>query len=112
MLVVTPAIFLHLLSRGFVRMGEISLIVFDECHHTRKDHPYNQIMRDFYHAPDAHTSSATVETIGVQRPGRPKIFGMTASPVHMKVHSVRMRLRTQPVTRSSTNHHAWWRVDK
>lgn len=42
-------------------------MVFDECHHTRKNHPYNGIMREYLQVSD------------VSR--RPKIFGMTASPI-------------------------------
>jgi endoribonuclease Dicer len=41
-------------------------MIFDECHHARKNHPYNGIMREYFRAP----SNA-----------RPKIFGMTASPI-------------------------------
>lgn len=42
-------------------------MVFDECHHTRKNHPYNCILREYF---QVHPSSQ-----------RPKIFGMTASPI-------------------------------
>ena len=42
-------------------------MVFDECHHTRKNHPYNCILREYF---QVHPSSL-----------RPKIFGMTASPI-------------------------------
>ena len=45
---------------------QVSLIVFDECHHCRKNHAYNAIMREYYQIPP---------------PFRPKIFGMTASPI-------------------------------
>lgn len=38
-------------------------MIFDECHHARKNHPYNGIMREYFQVKD-----------------RPKIFGMTASP--------------------------------
>ena len=42
-------------------------MVFDECHHTRKNHPYNCILREYF---QVHPPSL-----------RPKIFGMTASPI-------------------------------
>lgn len=42
-------------------------MVFDECHHARKNHPYNGILRECF---QTHPSSR-----------RPKIFGMTASPI-------------------------------
>ena len=45
---------------------QISLLVFDECHHTRKNHAYNGIMREYF-------QSAVDD--------RPKVFGMTASPI-------------------------------
>lgn len=41
-------------------------MIFDECHHCRKNHAYNGIMREYYQAQPGH---------------RPKIFGMTASPI-------------------------------
>ena len=41
-------------------------MIFDECHHARKNHPYNGILREYFH---------------VEPSLRPKIFGMTASPV-------------------------------
>ena len=40
-------------------------MVFDECHHAINDHPYNVIMRD-HHLPCLE---------------RPKVFGMTDSPI-------------------------------
>lgn len=40
--------------------------MFDECHHCRKNHAYNAIMREYYQ---------------VGPSDRPKIFGMTASPI-------------------------------
>jgi len=41
-------------------------MIFDECHHARKNHPYNGILREYFE---------------VEPPLRPKVFGMTASPV-------------------------------
>ncbi|KAF7323232.1 hypothetical protein HMN09_00103900 [Mycena chlorophos] len=44
----------------------ISLLVFDEAHNCQKNHPYAVIMREYFQLPSE---------------SRPKIFGMTASPV-------------------------------
>jgi endoribonuclease Dicer len=41
-------------------------MIFDECHHARKNHPYNGIMREYKETPLTD---------------RPKVFGMTASPI-------------------------------
>lgn len=43
--VMTPQVLWNMLQHGFVRMGKIALICFDECHHARKNHPYNRIMQ-------------------------------------------------------------------
>jgi hypothetical protein len=69
-LVMTAQIFLDLLTHGFVRIEQVSLLVLDECHHAKKRHPYSVIMSDFY-------KRAAVAD-------RPKIFGTTASPVDTK----------------------------
>ncbi|KAG0261648.1 Anaphase-promoting complex subunit 1 [Mortierella polycephala] len=63
--VLTAQILLNVLRHGKVNMDRINLLVFDECHHTGKNHPFCCIMREFY-----HTSNSQ----------RPKVFGMTASP--------------------------------
>ncbi|RGB34312.1 hypothetical protein C1646_653906 [Rhizophagus diaphanus] len=74
-LVMTAQIFLNILRHGFISLSQVNLLVFDECHHTSKKHPYNLIMREFYdRCPEEN---------------RPKIFGMTASPVNTRsaIHS-------------------------
>nr|AUH15439.1 dicer-like 3 protein [Dimocarpus longan] len=67
-LVMTPQILLDALKKAFVRLEMICFIVFDECHHATGNHPYTKIMQDFYHKSNI----------------KPKIFGMTASPVVRK----------------------------
>lgn len=68
--------FYDLLMHGFIKMEEINLIIFDECHHTDQDHLYNLIMRDFFYhkfqpgSPDCK---------------RPHIIGLTASPIKQKI---------------------------
>lgn len=67
-LVMTAQIFLDNLRHAYIKMNDVSLIVFDEAHHARKNQPYNCIMKEFY-----------FQTPCLQRP---KILGLTASPVH------------------------------
>jgi endoribonuclease Dicer len=38
--VMTADVLYNCLSRGFIQMNEINLLVFDEAHHTKKNHPY------------------------------------------------------------------------
>ena len=72
-LVVTPQIFLNNLRRGYFSLKEYSMIVFDECHHTNEDHPYNLIMQEFYFQ---KKNSKKIEDKEL-----PYIIGMTASPL-------------------------------
>ncbi|KAG0092235.1 Dicer-like protein 1 [Podila epicladia] len=67
--VLTAQILLDVLRHGYWHMRRISLLVFDECHHARKDHPFCFIMNEFYH-------NKLTQDFAQQ----PKIFGMTASP--------------------------------
>ncbi|KAF8191429.1 hypothetical protein K438DRAFT_1675400 [Mycena galopus ATCC 62051] len=66
--VMTPQIFLNLITHSLWAIDKVALMIFDECHHARKNHPYNGIMREYF------------EIVSPQL--RPKIFGMTASPVY------------------------------
>ncbi|KAJ3178296.1 Dicer-like protein 1 [Geranomyces variabilis] len=72
-MVMTADIFKLLLNRGYFTMEDVSLVIFDEAHHARKNHSYNQIMSLHY------TRCAENQ--------RPKIFGMTASPTFAKEDS-------------------------
>ncbi|KAG5723949.1 Dicer-like protein 1 [Termitomyces sp. T112] len=65
--VMTAQIFLNILTHAIWSIDRVSLMIFDECHHTRKNHPYNGIMREYFQTPATAC--------------RPKIFGMTASPI-------------------------------
>ncbi|KAL5528914.1 hypothetical protein ACEPAG_4888 [Sanghuangporus baumii] len=65
MTAITAQIFKDILVHGYWTMDRVSLLIFDECHHAQKNHPYRMIMSDFY---------ASCRE-------KPKVFGMTASPV-------------------------------
>nr|XP_027084395.1 endoribonuclease Dicer homolog 3-like [Coffea arabica] len=68
-LVMTPQILLDALRKAFMSLDVVCLMILDECHHATGNHPYTKIMKDFYH--DKFRN-------------KPKIFGMTASPVIRK----------------------------
>ncbi|KAK7256023.1 hypothetical protein RIF29_29454 [Crotalaria pallida] len=78
-MVMTPQILLDSLRKAFFKMKSVSLLIIDECHRASANHPYVKIMKEFY-----HTSS-----------NKPKIFGMTASPVVGKVISSTMDCKDQ-----------------
>lgn len=75
-IVCTADILLTCLHRAFVTMVQINLLIFDEAHHTKKNHPYARIIKDFY---------VTLEERDLRRP---RILGMTASPVDSKTRHI------------------------
>jgi ERCC4-related helicase len=89
--VMTAQIFLDALRHGFIHLDRVStlsmnnldwlviltrihvqinLMIFDECHHATKSHTFNLIMREFYYR--------------CPEQDRPKVFGMTASPMNSR----------------------------
>ncbi|KAJ5799821.1 uncharacterized protein N7518_001889 [Penicillium psychrosexuale] len=69
-IVCTAEILNQSLLNGHIRIDQINLLIFDEAHHAKKEHPYARIIRDSYLKADPEK--------------RPRIFGMTASPVDAK----------------------------
>ncbi|CAE6348170.1 unnamed protein product [Rhizoctonia solani] len=66
-MVMTAQVLHDLLNHAHWSIDKILLLVFDEAHHCNKNHVYAQIMRThYYHC---------------QPNDRPRIFGMTASPI-------------------------------
>lgn len=55
------------MRHGFFSLKQCNLLIFDECHHARAQHPYVSIMQEFYH------STPVSE--------RPRFLGLTASVV-------------------------------
>ena len=84
----TPQILLDALRHGYVQLGrDISLLVFDEAHHAVYKHPYNEIMRSFYHALPPRQE-------GVDQPlVRPAVLGLTASPIYGGGHKIEESFR-------------------
>ncbi|EMC91542.1 hypothetical protein BAUCODRAFT_570103 [Baudoinia panamericana UAMH 10762] len=73
--IVATADVLHAcLAHSFISMKQISLLIFDEAHHAKKNHAYARIVKDFYLSEDEGR--------------RPRIFGMTASPIDAKTDVV------------------------
>ncbi|KAJ5107010.1 hypothetical protein N7456_003685 [Penicillium angulare] len=70
-IVCTADIIQQALLNAFIKMSGINILIFDEAHHTKKEHPYARIIRDSYLKEDISS--------------RPKVFGMTASPIDAKV---------------------------
>lgn len=68
-IVCTAEILRKLLHHALITIDQINLLIFDEAHHTKKNHPYARIIKDFY---------IEGKSDGLRLP---RIFGMTASPV-------------------------------
>ncbi|KAH7063345.1 type III restriction enzyme, res subunit family protein, partial [Macrophomina phaseolina] len=73
-IVCTADVLAQCLMHSFINMEQINLLVFDEAHHAKKGHSYAKIISDYY--------------IPTEDSKRPKVFGMTASPVDAKVDVV------------------------
>ena len=70
--VCTAEILRQCLHHAYIRMDQINLLIFDEAHHAKKEHPYAKIILDFYNQEESQAR-------------RPRVFGMTASPVDAKM---------------------------
>lgn len=43
----TPQILLNNMNSKQISLQDISLLILDECHHTRKREPYNNVMKQY-----------------------------------------------------------------
>ncbi|KAK3585486.1 hypothetical protein CHS0354_003334 [Potamilus streckersoni] len=64
----TPQILVNNLDKQTVSLSDFSLMILDECHHTRKDESYNRLMRKYLVAKVKNNVS-----------NLPQILGLTAS---------------------------------
>ena len=88
-LVMTAQIFFNLLCHAYIHLPQVNLLIFDECHHAKKNHPYKQIMQRFDRCP---------------REAHPKVMGLTASIVNGKVKpsTIKSEIRELEITLRST----------
>ena len=70
-LVMTPQIYLNLIQQAKISFSQTNVLVFDECHHAKKSHPFKNIMGCFADFPNQQDC--------------PRILGLTASVVSEKV---------------------------
>ena len=63
----TAQVLINFIRRGWVRMEDASLIVFDEIHHAVKAHPFALLIENYYQACASEV--------------KPLLLGLTASPV-------------------------------
>ncbi|KAK5165182.1 Dicer-like protein 1 [Saxophila tyrrhenica] len=85
--VVCTAEILHqCLFHSYISMKQINLLIFDEAHHAKKNHNYARIIKDFYFTAD--------ESL------RPRVFGMTASPIDAKTDVTQAALELETLLHS------------
>lgn len=54
-IVATVQLFVDAIKHSFVSISEINVLILDECHHARADHPYHELMKQFkYSDPTKH----------------------------------------------------------
>ena len=78
--VAIPSIIYKILSCGFITIFQISMLIFDECHHTSLEHPYNKIMDEFYFFYKKNEKK-TPKNFHF-----PRIYGLTASPMKKRIN--------------------------
>ncbi|XP_038213849.1 endoribonuclease Dicer isoform X2 [Zerene cesonia] len=69
-IVMTSQILNDMLTHQYIRIQDINLIIFDECHHAVDDHPMRQVMKHFESCP-VHE--------------QPRILGLTATLLNSNV---------------------------
>ncbi|EED23279.1 RNA helicase/RNAse III, putative [Talaromyces stipitatus ATCC 10500] len=94
-IVCTADILTQCLLHSYITMEDINLLIFDEAHHAKKEHAYARIMKDGY--------------LKANPASRPRIFGMTASPLDAKrdpvkaAHELESLLHSKIATASNLN---------
>ncbi|KAI0988604.1 hypothetical protein GJ496_003214 [Pomphorhynchus laevis] len=68
-LVMTAGVFEIALRLSIIEFSQINLLIFDECHHTKKNHSYMNIMRRY----------------NKDNKEKPRILGLTASIINQRI---------------------------
>lgn len=88
-IVMTTQILADMLQHRYIKISDINLIIFDECHHATDDHPMRVVMKYFnMHPADEH----------------PRILGLTATLLNrnISIGQVAKNIRDLEVTLHST----------
>jgi endoribonuclease Dicer len=72
----TCQIFLNLLLHGYIRLSDVNVLIFDECHHAVNDQPMRQVMQQFEHCP---------------RELQPRVLGLTATLLNSNCKAERVK---------------------
>ncbi|OWZ24050.1 Dicer-like 1 (DCL1) protein [Phytophthora megakarya] len=86
--VCTPEIVRNVLLKGYVSLSRMNLLVFDECHHVTKRHPYAQVIKMFNQ--EDQEDQATM----------PRIFGTTACPTRHCAEKLRAEMKKVELDKS------------
>eukprot|EP00057_Strongylocentrotus_purpuratus_P030682 XP_782422.3 PREDICTED: probable ATP-dependent RNA helicase DHX58 [Strongylocentrotus purpuratus] len=86
-LMITSQVLVNALTQNEFKLPEVSMLVFDECHHTTLNHPYNEIMRHYLREKKAVLVQQGVpeeqwpigQPVGRPQGGIPQVVGLTAS---------------------------------
>ncbi|XP_063966081.1 interferon-induced helicase C domain-containing protein 1-like [Lytechinus pictus] len=84
-LMITAQVLVNALTQNEFKITDVSMLVFDECHHTTLNHPYNEIMRYYLKEKKAILIRKGVREeqwpIGLSSGvgGIPQVVGLTAS---------------------------------
>ncbi|XP_070532539.1 ATP-dependent RNA helicase DHX58-like [Ptychodera flava] len=70
--VLTAQILLNALNRGSLHLTDLSMLMFDECHHTTLNHPYNEVMKRYLAVKHGREGQEDADSL-------PQIIGLSAS---------------------------------
>ncbi|KAJ0183244.1 hypothetical protein K1T71_001220 [Dendrolimus kikuchii] len=87
--VMTSQILADMFTHAYIRVEDINLLIFDECHHAVDDHPMHQVMTHFEGCP-SHK--------------QPRILGLTATLLNanVTVNQIEKKLKTLETTFHAT----------